>query len=519
MRTVPELVEALSSPEVYDGASEVRVCETHASWVFLTGDRAYKVKKPLSLPFLDYGTLARRREACREEVHVNRELAPELYIGVRAIVARDGGLRLAEESAPDAVEYAVEMVRFEESHTLAAAIGKGQVAHGHLRDVARRLARFHARAPGVAGGDPEMVLAQWSANASELARMRHPAQWHTEGLTLFASAFVQTRAAEIERRRHDGHVRDGHGDLRCEHILVEPAVRVVDRIEFDPRLRHGDVARDLAFLTMDLELRRARWAVRELVAAYRRAGGSPGGEALRSFYAAHWALVRAKVALLRGGQGEQAQRLWDLAERLCWRARRPLAIVVCGPAASGKSTLAAALSRRSGMPVVSSDEMRKRAAGVPATSTARAEHYSSSFTHLTYDAVSREAQAHLRRRDGVIVDATCRTRGQRALLCHRLAIAGTLPVFAYCRLPLEAAVERARRRTASAASISDATPEVVAEHYRTFQQLEELPLGWPVSVDTERPVDEQLAALARAVDERLGAPIRALPKRFGAFIR
>ena len=175
----------------------------------------------------------------------------------------------------------------------------------------------------------------------------------------FGEAFVARHEPELRRRARLGLARDGHGDLRCEHVLLAgPTVRVVNRIEFDPRLRRTDVACDLAFLAMDLEARGQRWAARELIGAYRHAGISPGGEALRSFYAVHWALVRAKVTLIAaaahdGGKADadvraagakldqEAQQLWSLSERLCWRARAPLAIVICGPAASGKSTLAA----------------------------------------------------------------------------------------------------------------------------------------------------------------------------------
>ena len=155
-------------------------------------------------------------------------------------------------------------------------------------------------------------------------------------------------------------------------------------------------------------------------AAYRHAGISPGGEALRSFYAAHWALVRAKVALIAAAEhdGESrvpsscdaAQRLWSLSERLCWRARAPLAVVICGPAASGKSVLAAELARRSEMPVVSSDAVRKRLAHLAAHEPARAEHYSARFTRATYEQLGRDALLALRRSDAVIVDATCRSR-------------------------------------------------------------------------------------------------------------
>ena len=319
---------------------------------------------------------------------------------------------------------------------------------------------------------------------------------------------------EIEQRARDGHVRDGHGDLRCEHVLVRPAVRVVDRIEFDPALRRTDVACDLAFLTMDLEAQGQRWAAGELVSAYVHAGASPGSEALQSFYAAHRALVRVKVTLVDAAEHEpharttrleRAERLWGLAERLCWRARRPLVLVVCGPAASGKSTLAAELAKRSQLPVVSSDEVRKRHAGLAATERAGPEHYTRQFTRDTYDLLSRDALTHLRRDGGVIVDATCRTKSQRALLLHRLDLPSVAHLVIHCEVALETALARASQRMRNSERISDATPQIVAEQFCSFQPLDELPAGSVLALDAEQTIDVQVAEVTQAVDERLSS--------------
>ena len=405
----PALLQALSAPAMYPGHPEVALHETHASWVFVAGDRAYKVKKPVALGFLDYSTLERRRSACREEVRVNRELAPELYLGVRAIVKAGRGFRLAHDGARGAVEYAVEMSSFREEDTFAGLIAAGSLTRAHVAAAACLLADFHRSAAVVADWGPDRVLAVWRRNLDELGRMGHPAAWRLDIAAGFGEAFVKSHAPELRRRALLGLARDGHGDLRCEHVLARPAVRVVDRIEFDPALRHTDVACDLAFLAMDLEANGQRWAARELFAAYHDEGMSAGGEALRSFYAAHWALVRAKVALIAAAEydgetgAEQlrlAHRLWSLSERLCWRARAPLAVVICGPAASGKSVLAAELSRRSEMPVVSSDAVRKRLAHLGPSNRRAPEHYSARFTRATYEQVGRDRRADQRpRRD------------------------------------------------------------------------------------------------------------------------
>jgi uncharacterized protein len=500
---------ALAAPENYPGNPRVTVHETHASWVFVAGERAYKVKKPIALGFLDYSTLERRHRACREEVHVNRELAPGIYLGVRAIVRSRSGLRLAPEDALDAVEYAVEMRTFREEDSMAGAISAGSLTRAQVAAVARLLADFHRSGELVSDFGPDRVLGVWQANVEELRRLDPRRQFHLDVVAGFGEAFVSAEAPELRRRAVEGLVRDGHGDLRCEHVLIAPTVRVVDRIEFDPELRRTDIACDLAFLAMDLEARGQRWAARELYRAYRQTGMNLGGEKLRSFYSAHWALVRVKVALIAAAerQGDEradqlglARELWSLSERLCWRARGSRAIVICGPPASGKSVLAAELSRRSEMPVLSSDAVRKRLAHLSSTDTARPEHYSDRFTRATYERLGCDAVSVLRGSDGVIVDATCRSRGARDQLLGRLEEADATCLAVRCHVPLELAMERAARRLDDPARVSDATPRIAAEQFRTFEELEELPADSVLMLDTRQAMDAQVAEVARAFD-------------------
>jgi uncharacterized protein len=507
------VVQALGDPAMYPGRPAVQVHETHASWVFVAGERAYKIKKPVRLAFLDYGTLARRRAACREEVAVNRELAPGIYLGVRAIIHGPGGFRFAPEATPDAVEYAVVMRRFEEAHSLLGAIRAGSLTRSHIQQVAECLAEFHQRSPALDADRPEQLLDSWRVNMQEIERLPFPSRWQVETMRGFGETFVAAHARELERRVQRGLVRDGHGDLRCEHVLLGPQVRVVDRIEFDPALRQMDVARDLAFLAMDLEAHGRRWAARELARAYRYAGGDPGSEQLRCFYSAYWALVRAKVALIAAGthhgglrrrERAQAERLWGLAERLCWRARGPVVIVVCGPAGSGKSTLAGDLARRSRLPVVSSDVLRKRLAGVALGERARPEHYTEEFTRAVYLSLAREAPARLEGRGGVIVDATCHTRRERAALFGVLHRDDVTFLAVQCQVTLQTALARATSRMQSPNRVSDATPQVVAAQFHRFQKLDELPQECVLALDSEQSLEAQMTALTRAVDRQIG---------------
>jgi aminoglycoside phosphotransferase family enzyme/predicted kinase len=504
-----ELLAALSSPASYPGHPQVVVHETHASWVFVAGTHTYKIKKPLALGFLDYSSLASRRAACREEVRVNQELAPGIYLGVRAILAGREGFRLAAEGAPGAVEYAVEMRTFDEQDTLRGLIEANRLTREVLERVARLLADFHRSAPVARGWGRDRVREAWHKNLIELAATTHPKSWRLDVVRAFADAFVDAHAAELRRRAALGLARDGHGDLRCEHVLTGATLAVVDRVEFDPRLRRIDVACDLAFLTMDLEAHGQRWAACALADAYRDAGLCPGSEQLRSFYGAHWALVRAKVALIAAAgraagaavaQLRSAQRLWSLSERLCWRARMPLAIVICGPSGSGKSFLAGELARRSALALVSSDEARRRLAKVPAGERGRPEHYRASFTRRTYDELAREASLALERSGGVIVDATCRSRADRAPLLARLRATHSRCLAVRCEAPLELALERARRRMGDPARVSDATPQIAEEQFRAFEEIDELPAGDVLRLDTAQPLEEQLAELVLGVD-------------------
>ncbi len=488
---------------MYESDLRVIVHETHASWVFVAGERAYKVKKPLALSFLDYSTLALRRAACREEVRVNRELAPDVYLGVRAIVADGSRFRLADEATPDAIEYCVEMLAFDERESLGGLIGAGSLAPAHVEATALRLAAFHRDAAVVTNWTPERARRAWARNVQELRRLDPPAQWHVEVAAAFGEAFFAAHRETMADRARRGLIRDGHGDLRCEHVLAGPPVRVVDRIEFDAALRQVDVARDLAFLAMDLEALGQHWAARELIGTYRRVGLDPGGEALLAFYAAHCAIVRAKVGLIAGSErAAEASGLWALSERLCWRARGPLALVICGPAASGKSTLAAELARRAEARAISSDAVRKRLAHLKPQERAAPKHYTARFTRATYEQLGRDAMRALD--PMVIIDATCRSRSDRAPLLRALQRAEARLLAVRCEVPPALALARAQQRMLDRTRVSDATPEIVAQQIGAFEELTELPAQLVLRLDTAEPLDAQVAAVARALDERLG---------------
>ena len=493
--------------------------ETHISWVLLAGDRAYKIKKPLRLPFLDYGSLDRRHALCREEVRLNRRLAPDVYLGVRAIVRDpDGGIRLAGDDDPGAVEYAVEMRRYDERATLARRLDAGTAGERAVRAVGRRLASFHAGAALPA--NPERAVTALEAMLREnFATLRDldadPAhRARIDDAEQLAGAVLAGRRDELHRRAAAGLVRDGHGDLRAEHVVLERGIEIVDCVEFDPALREIDVGLDLAFLAMDL-MRRDERLASALVSAYREAGGDPGDDALVGFFAAQRALIRAKVALMRAGQvgGADAARrradaaaLLDLAGRLGWCVRLGAAAIVCGVAAGGKSTLASALAERTGATVLSSDRVRKELVGVPPTERAPAKAYDTAVNRRTYEALGQRAREQIEAGGRVIVDATFRFAADRRAFTAALGPAAGGLLWIECRAPVAVRVRRATERARHAAGTSDAGAAVARLQAEQWETLDEVPAERHVTVDTDRDAPAVIAAARDALDARLRIP-------------
>jgi uncharacterized protein len=480
--------------------------ETHGSWVLVDDDRAIKIKKPVVLPFLDYGTLERRRTACRAEVELNRRLAPDVYLGVSAVVPAGEGYALAAEDDPRAIEYAVLMRRYEEADTLAARIARGAGSAADLERVGRTLARFHAgaeRAGEEGGAEP---VKRWldDTHASLRGLLRAGGSRRLVACAeRFAAAFLDARWDELDARARAGRVRDGHGDLRAEHVLLEGGrILIVDCVEFDSALRRIDVASDLAFLVMDLHAAGRGDLSRALVGAYRKAGGDAGDNALLAWLAAYRAQVRAKVALLRAAQQDgadralsrrEADRLMALADRFIWRARGPVTIAVGGLSASGKTTLAAALATRAGVPRLSSDVVRKERGGLTPTARGPAELYTPEHNAAVYAELGRRAAAQT---DGAIVDATFRATADRAAFRHAHANAARI-VHVECVTPVGERLARSARARPIQPACPTPTPRSPA------------PRRWTRWTRSPRPITSSSAGTATSPPRSRPSPTRS----------
>jgi uncharacterized protein len=518
--TPPPLPDALLDPACYPHhPPAVELRETHISWVLLAGDRAYKVKKPVRFPFLDYGTSERRRACCRAEVELDRRFAPGLYIGVVGLVpAGADRLVVAPERDARAVDYAVEMRRYDERDTLAARLAAGRIGTAELAGVGGALAAWHARAALAAPGGVERLAAVVEETVTSVTDSMDPSAGDERGAALarFARAALDGFDPVLRRRERAGRVRDGHGDLRAEHILLlDGGVQAVDGVEFDPELRSTDVGYDLAFLAMDVA-RLDEGLTRVLLCAYSAAGGDAGDERLMAFFCALRALVRAKVDFLRAAQltGSEAEArraralgLLELAERFAWRARLPPVLCVAGLSASGKSTLAGALAQATRRGVLSSDVVRKAAAGLAPATRAEPGLYRPEVSRATYAEFGRRAAGAVDRDGGVIVDATFR-RAEDVDAFRASSAAAAQAGWIVCTAPPAVLKERARQRDHGAPNASDAGLDVVAAQLGAAPVPLPLPVPPLAELITTRSPAELVGELALALDVAMTRGVR-----------
>ena len=485
-----ELLRHLASPGCCpQPAGAVQIVQTHLSIVCLCGDRVYKLKKPLRLPFVDFSTLARRRAVCRDEVRLNRRLCPDVYLGTASLRREGAGLRFAEigddDSAAD-VDVAVVMRRLPADRMLDVLLARGAVSTAEIEALAEQVAAFHARAecgPAVAAaGAPEKLARFARDNFVELAAQRGHGL-AADLLRRLADASAADFAAllpALVRRAAAGRVRDGHGDLHARNICMTSPPTIYDCLEFAAEFRCGDVATENAFLAMDLRHRGANDLAAAYVQAYVRASGDTELPALLPPLIAYRAMVRAKVAAIAAGESELAAADRDAARRsanehlllaaACTiEARACSWLVLCGPPAGGKSHLAAALAAATGWPHRNTDEVRKQLAGVPVDRPARPEHYTPEFSARTYAALLQDAAALSREGHRVVLlDGNFASVARRDEARAAAAGVGATPCFVHVDVDEATALARAAARQRTSGSVSDAGPEQARALRRDF---------------------------------------------------
>lgn len=457
--TAPFLIESLLDPRRYPHpVDRVELLETHISWVLLAGEFAYKIKKPVQLPFLDYSTRDKRRACCEAELRLNRRYTRDLYLG---LVDFDG-------------EPAVRMRRFDEAARLDHVCRRGELTPGHLSGLARTLSAFHQAAavapPASRFGTAHTVEAYVQANFDEIAALLEHEQPRLARLRAWSQQAFESLRALIERRRVEGRVRECHGDLHLGNlVLLDGQVTPFDCIEFNEDLRWIDVASELAFTYLDLiehgKPGYACWLLNEWLAW----SGDFSALGVLRYYAVYRAMVRAKVAALRGAAAEAGDYL-ALGETLAAPPAARLWITF-GVSGSGKTTVSRAqllADVHASTIRMRSDVERKRLFQLEADAHSGGVIYTAEAGDRTYDRLATLAQGALADGWSVIVDATFLRRSQRAAF-HALARAADVP---FAILVCDAPPEEPRRRILARAGDASEADSAVLE--RQLAEQEEL---------------------------------------------
>jgi aminoglycoside phosphotransferase family enzyme/predicted kinase len=506
------LIAALRDPACYPHpAAQVELIETHISWVLLAGDYAYKLKKPVRLPFLDFGTLEARRHFCAEELRLNRRTAAALYLEVVPVVQSARGPRVG--GGGEAIEYAVKMRRFSPEALADAMARRGALGPAQADEIAAALARFHADAPCADRASPygtaADVAAQAVANFDQIGALvpapDAPLAARLARLRAWTGGEAARLAAAFAARRAGGFVRECHGDLHLANIaFVGGRALPFDCIEFDPGLRWIDVMSEMAFLFMDLRAHGlAGLAWRALNGWLEASGDYEGVEVLR-FYAVYRAMVRAKVACIRGERGAFDEYV-ALAEELAGDARAAL-VVMHGVSGSGKTTVSRSLAERLGAVRLRSDVERKRLAGISPGARAAAPPgegiYGAGMTGRTYGRLARLAALALEAGVPAIVDAATLRRAERDALRRLAERRGAPCVIAACEAPEAVLRARVAARAAQGRDASDAGPAVLERQLATREPLGTDEETFAVRVDgaTEAGALAALGAVAARLD-------------------
>ena len=484
----------------------VELVETHISWVLLTPDHAYKLKKPVRLPFVDFSTLASRLHFCEEELRLNQRLAPSLYLGVVPICGSVQAPRIDAGAAP--IEYAVQMRRFPPGALLDELLHARALGAAELAQLAQRLADFHRaaprRPPQADFGTPAQVLQAVLNVLAQLQALGDPAR------VVALRAWIQEQAQSLHSvwlaRRRDGAVRECHGDLHLSNAvrLGVGDVTAFDCIEFDPALRWTDVMADVGFLSMDLRAHGRADLASGFVDDYLQRSGDYAGLAVLRFYEVYRALVRALVAALRArGKGSVAAAGPDYlacAETLVHRAPGPARVLITqGLSGSGKSSVARQLLEATGAVRLRSDVERKRLFGLDAlqrSASRGVDIYTAAATRSTVERLLQCASTAVAAGYPVIVDAAFLRQDERHAFRAAARRWGVPFAILECRASVECLRARVSARGTGGQDASEADLAVLERQLLFHQPLDEEERAVTIALDTEQPLD--LAALCAA---------------------
>lgn len=511
MSELPELIANLQLPGAYSHqVDEIELRETHISWVLLTGEFAYKVKKPVQFPFLDYSTLEKREAFCHQELRLNRQFAPDIYLDVVPITGSPSQPNMDGDGP--AIEYAVKMRQFDERGLLSELVARDELQAEHIDRLAERLAEIHQQAKPAelssSFASPQEAYSEAIENLDVLEQCGISDERIVVLRTWTDDAF-QRLNSEFHQRKQNGFVRECHGDLHLRNVvLLGDKIELFDGIEFNDAFRWIDVMSDAAFLEMDLTDQGCEtWAHRFRNRYFARTGDYAGLAVLR-WYLVYRALVRAKVAALRiqqeqnTGENIETERselsqYLDLATTYS-KTTHPTLMITHGVSGSGKTTGTQQIVEQCGAVRVRSDVERKRILGVEEQAATDSKlnqgAYSEDTSAQVYQRLLDVCRIGLKSGFSVIADATFLHAADRMRFQK---LAKQLDVD-FCILPFEAPLEELRQRIQQRArSGNDASEATIAVLEAQLEHQDELTCAEREQCSTTEEVCHRLIARSR----------------------
>ncbi|WP_431660552.1 bifunctional aminoglycoside phosphotransferase/ATP-binding protein [Pantanalinema rosaneae] len=494
--TLSALIQQMTQPEFYPHpvTAPIKLMQTHVSYVLLTGDFAYKVKKPVNFGFLDFSTLEKRHHFCNEELRLNQRGAAELYLAVLPIVQIGDQFQLDGDG--EAVEYVVKMQQFPQSALLTEVYDRSELTESLLEQLARELAEFHRQA----------AINDYIRSFGEVTQIRQAIDENYEqtqkyiGLAQTQAQFDETRqytdrlfAEQVElfnQRIQQNWIRECHGDVHLRNIaLWQDRIYLFDCIEFNESFRFVDVMFDIAYIIMDLDVRDRQDLSNRFMNAYVEQMGDWEGLQVLPLYLSRQAYVRAKVTsfLLDDPSIDEAAKQEIAASaaryyRLAWDytcPREGRLILMSGLSGSGKSTLARQLAAQLGGVHLRSDAVRKHLAGVPLEAAGDANLYSAEMTQKTYDRLLQLGITLAKQGYPVILDAKYDRQALRQPAIEQAEASGLPLQIIHCTAPIEVLQDRLRQRQGD---ISDATVDVLLQ--QSMEPFSDREQAYLTTVDT-----------------------------------
>ncbi|MEJ2167648.1 MAG: AAA family ATPase [Desulfobacterales bacterium] len=506
-----EIFQAMAKAEFYPHAvSTVEQRETHISKVFLTGDYAYKIKKPVNLDFLDFTNLEKRKHYCRQEVALNKRLSNDIYLGVLPITFKNDRYYLSGPG--EAVEYAVKMRQLPEELSMLQLVRNGKLETDFIQQLAHVLAGFYQNAAG--GENINKIGSRKTVWVNSEENFRQTEQFvgdYLDGrmvqiIRAATRAFLTRRKALFDRRIKQRKIRDCHGDLRLGHIYFFNGIQIIDCIEFNDRFRYADITSDLAFLAMDLDFERHPEIARRLTNFYLDYAKDEEMFILLDFYKCYRAYVRVKVNCFRLRDSDPAasrhakilretHRYLNLAYRYAVQFTRPTIWVVCGLPKAGKTATAEMMAKISSLGILQSDVVRKKLFNLPLDGTPDLPFeegiYSKVSTALVYGQLLMLAQQEIEQGRSIILDAAFSLRHHREEALRLARDMDANIIFMECTASNETLKKRLSIR-----DVPLTNSNLRQQHYKRlcarFESLHELPDEMHIHINTDLPPVESL---------------------------